>query len=172
MNNYVAEFKKVSTEQFKADVMKTNLCQSNLIKEIYDNVLIPTRATKYSAGYDFFSPFNFTLKPKESIVIPTGIRCKMNKDIVLFIVPRSSLGFKYRMQLDNTIGVIDSDYYNSDNEGHIKIKITNDSLTNDTLLIKAKESFCQGIFVKYYLAKEIEVLRVRNGGLGSTNEKK
>ena len=172
MDNFVAEFEKVSFEHFEKDLNKLNLFENDLSKKIYNNILIPTRATKYSAGYDFFSPFDFSIMPKESIFIPTGIRCKMNNDIVLLIAPRSSLGFKYRLQLDNTIGVIDSDYYNSDNEGHIKIKITNDSLSNEILHIKTSESFCQGIFVKYYLAKEDEIKNIRNGGFGSTNEKK
>ena len=171
MNNFVAEFKKVSFKQFEDDLKKIKNFEYN-IKYIYDNILIPTRATKYSAGYDFFSPFDFSLKPKESIFIPTGIRCKMDEDIVLLIVPRSSLGLKFRLQLDNTIGVIDSDYYISDNEGHIKIKITNDCMSNNILNIKSNESFCQGIFVKYYFAKENEVKNIRNGGFGSTNEKK
>lgn len=97
------------------------------IKEMYENLKLPRRATKGSAGYDFFAPFAFTLAPGETIKIPTGIRAEMKEDWVLQIYPRSGLGFKYRLQMNNTVGIIDSDYFFSDNEGHIFMKITNDS---------------------------------------------
>ena len=171
MNNFVASFYKISFENFKNFLSSINTIENYDIKNIYDNIVIPKRATKFSAGYDFFSPFDFILNPKETILIPTGIRCKMNKDVVLLLFPRSSLGFKYRLQLDNTIGVIDSDYYDSKNEGHIVIKLTNDS--NDNILsLKSKEAICQGIFLNYLLAQEEEVVNIRDGGIGSTNEKK
>lgn len=98
------------------------------IKEMYENLKLPRRATKGSAGYDFFAPFAFTLAPGETIKIPTGIRAEMKEDWVLQIYPRSGLGFKYRLQMNNTVGIIDSDYFFSDNEGHIFMKITNDPM--------------------------------------------
>ena len=107
----------------------------------YNDIKIPKRATTGSAGYDFFAPFTFTLNPNETIKIPTGIRVILDSDKFLPIYPRSGLGFKFRLQLDNTVGIIDSDYCNSDNEGHIFIKITNDgregkSITINKLKIK------------------------------------
>lgn len=92
----------------------------------------------------------------------------MPEDIVLLILPRSSLGFKYRLRLDNTVGVIDSDYFYSDNEGHIFVKITNES--DKELSINANTAFAQGIFVKYYTTCDDNVDTIRNGGFGSTNE--
>ena len=74
------------------------------IKEMYENLKLPRRATKGSAGYDFFAPFAFTLAPGETIKIPTGIRAEMQEDWVLQIYPRSGLGFKYRLQMNNTVG--------------------------------------------------------------------
>ena len=120
----ITHFEKVSFEQFQKDVLK-NTKIKNKIEEIYDNIKLPKRATRGSAGYDFFLPFDIVLKPKDSIIIPTGIRCQMNDEYVLQIFPRSSLGFKFRLQLDNVVGIIDSDYYNACNEGHIMIKISN-----------------------------------------------
>ena len=114
----IAKFEKVSKEEFLKSCDDIN---------VYENIKLPKRATKGSAGYDFYAPFDFTLNPGETIKIPTGIRASMDEDYVLMLFPRSSLGFKYRLQLNNTVGIIDSDYYYSDNEGHIFIKITNDS---------------------------------------------
>lgn len=123
-----AKFYKVSYTQFKEGIKDYNKDFSEeSIQAMYDDLKLPRRATKGSAGYDFYAPFGFTLKPGETIKIPTGIRCEMNPAWVLMIYPRSGLGFKYRLQLNNTVGVIDSDYFYSDNEGHIFLKLTNDS---------------------------------------------
>lgn len=107
----------------------------------YNNIKLPRRATTGSAGYDFFSPFNFELAPGETIKIPTGIRVLLDEDKFLAIYPRSGLGFKYRMQLDNTVGIADSDYSGSDNEGHIFVKITNDGREDKTIHINKGEAF-------------------------------
>ena len=111
----VAEFFKVSEKEFA----KSNATAA------YGDLILPKRATKGSAGYDFFAPETFTLNPRETIKIATGIRVKINRGWVLAIFPRSGLGFKYRLTLDNTVGIIDSDYFNAENEGHIFIKMTN-----------------------------------------------
>ena len=157
MARRIAKFYKVSLEQFEKAVGKEDL------KEILDKITLPVRATAGSAGYDFITPFDVTLNPGESIVIPTGIRCKIQKDWVLQIYPRSGLGFKYRCQLANTVGIIDSDYFNSDNEGHIMIKITNDSKDGKVLELKAGDRFCQGIFVEYGITYDDDVTSERNG---------
>lgn len=140
--------------------------------EEFKNIKLPQRATKYSAGYDFYSPFYFELEVGESITIPTGIRVKLDDDKFLAIVPRSGLGFKYRLQLDNTIGIIDSDYFgNENNEGHVKVKITNDGKENKKLVINIGDAVCQGIILKYYTTKDDTVKNKRIGGIGSTSKK-
>lgn len=156
------KFEKISARQFAADLSD---------KCAYDDVKLPVRATKNSAGYDFFSPFDFTLAAGESIKVPTGIRVLLDDDKVLLIAPRSGLGFKYRLQLDNTLGVVDADYSGSDNEGHIFIKITNDSKENKTLSVKKGEAFAQGIIVQFFKTVDDEATKERNGGFGSTNGK-
>ena len=90
---------------------------------------------------------------------------------MLKIYPRSGLGFKFRLQLNNTVGIIDSDYYYSDNEGHIFMKITNDSNEGKTVSIKQGDGFAQGIFVEYGITVDDEVTEIRNGGFGSTTGK-
>ena len=81
----------------------------------YEDIKLPARATRGSAGYDFYAPYDFTLAPGQWTKIPTGIRIVLDDDKFLLIAPRSGLGFKYRLQLDNTVGIIDSDYCRSDN---------------------------------------------------------
>jgi dUTP pyrophosphatase len=164
----VAKFEKVSFDQFKEGMSDFNFDESRL-KEIYDNIKLPHRATAYSAGYDIYTTVDFKLNPGETIKIPTGIRCRMDGDYGLFIFPRSGLGFKFRLQLNNTVGVIDSDYYGSDNEGHIFIKITNDSNENKTVELKEGDAFVQGIFLQYGITEDDDASGVRNGGFGSTS---
>ncbi len=159
----IASFERVSEKQFKAD-LKALLDRED---DLYDNIKIPARATKGSAGYDFVSPVDFTLKPQEAIKIPTGIRCMIDDGYVLEIYPRSSLGFKYQMALMNTVGIIDSDYYNADNEGHIICAVVNRG--DKDMVIRKGDRFVQGIFVKYYLAQEEENSIERHGGFGSTD---
>ena len=173
---YIARFEKVSFEQFKKDWLdnlptsKTKWTDEEL-KELYDKIETPKRATKHSAGYDFKAYFPFTLKPGETIKIPTGIRCWIEDMWVLKVYPRSGHGFKYRVQLDNTVGIIDADYYEAKNEGHIFIKLTNDSKHNKTLEVALGEGFAQGIFLQYGLAEEDEVTTQREDGFGSTTKK-
>lgn len=143
----------------------------SLTQMIYDSIELPTRSTVGSAGYDFKFPYGSTvIVPNSTLTIPTGIKCKMDPNWVLIEVPRSSLGFKYRLQFDNTVGIIDSDYYNNEkNEGHIMVKLTNDSRVegNDCILNQG-DRYCQGIFLPYGITVDDGVEEVRTGGLGST----
>ena len=162
----IAKFEKVSKEQFAKDWLDSFGVEEN----IYDEIKLPKRATSGSAGYDFFSTLNVELKPGETIKIPTGIRAKIDDGWVLKIYPRSGLGFKYRLQLNNTVGIIDSDYYNSDNEGHIFIKVTNDSNEGKVLTLEQGNGFAQGIFLEYGITYDDDVSDIRNGGFGSTGK--
>lgn len=141
---------------------------NEIITEIYNNIKLPQRATKGSAGYDFFSPKDFILHPGCTIKIPTGIRVRMEEGWVLQCYPRNGLGFKYRLQLNNTVGIIDSDYYISDNEGHIFAKLTNDTKEGKTVEIASGTGFMQGIFTEYGITFDDESSELRNGGFGST----
>ncbi len=165
----VAKFYKVSFDQYKKDFEDT-FNTLDKVQEIYDNIQLPKRATAGSAGYDFFAPIDITLKPNETIKIPTGIRVKIEDGWVLKCYPRSGLGFKYRMQLNNTVGIIDADYYNSSNEGHIFTKITNDSNEGKTIEIKAGQGFMQGIFVEFGITFDDDTTALRDGGFGSTTK--
>lgn len=163
----IAKFERVSRERFEADWLDT----FGVKPDGYEKLILPRRATAGSAGYDFFLPLDVTLRPGESLKVPTGIRVRMEAGWVLQLYPRSGLGFKFRLQMNNTVGIIDSDYYASDNEGHIFIKMTNDSREDKTLTLQKGDAFAQGIFVEYGITEDDEADAVRNGGFGSTSQK-
>ena len=155
----IAKFEKVSLDEY----LKSGTFES------YNDILLPKRATSGSAGYDFFAPYNFSLKPNQTEKVATGIRVKIDEGWVLKVYPRSSLGFKYRLRLDNTVGIIDSDYYFADNEGHIFIKLTN--CGDKPLTVEKGSAFAQGVFVEYGITYDDDCSSVRTGGFGSTDKK-
>ena len=172
MENRIAEFYKVSFEQFKKDFeniyQNSNLSEEK-IKEMYDNIKLPSRATTASAGYDFYLPFEINLDVGDEIMIPTGVRCRMMEDFALFIMPKSGLGTKSRLIMYNTAALIDADYYNSDNEGHIMIKLLYDLRNSDkSLSLPAGKSFVQGVFLPFGITESDNATGFRNGGFGST----
>ena len=160
-------FEKISFTRFVSDFASAAPVGMTA-QSLYDALCLPERATKHSAGYDFFAPFPISLAPGEFMTVPTGIRAILDDDKFLAIYPRSGLGFKYRLQLFNTVGIIDADYAQSDNEGHIFVKIMNSSPEGKTVEIKQGEAFCQGIIQQYFLVDGDNASNTRNGGLGST----
>ena len=157
MTRTAAKFEKVSFATFGA----------NGTKQTYDNIKLPKRATAKSAGYDFFAPTALTMAPNETVTVATGVRALMPDSWCLMIFPRSGLGFKYKLRLNNTVGIIDADYSDSDNEGHIFIRMTNES--DKVLEIAQGSAFAQGIFVQYLLTEDDNATATRNGGMGSTD---
>lgn len=126
---------------------------------------LPTRATLGSSGYDFYAPQRYEVRAGETIVIQTGVRFITDEPVWLMCMPRSGYGFKYGMRLYNTIGNIDSDYWHSDNEGHIMAKITADK----DFVIEKGDRFMQGVILPYLVADNDSATGDRNGGFGSTN---
>lgn len=160
------KFEKVSFDQFKKDCFKLGYESRNL-EAIWENIKLPARGTSGSAGYDFVLPFDIHVMPgTDNVTIPTGIRVKMPKDVVLMCYPRSGIGFKTGVRLANTVGIIDSDYYYSDNEGHIMLKLVGGF---KDLKLDAGDKVMQGVFTHYILADDDYVSTVRNGGFGSTD---
>lgn len=156
------KFEKVSYGEYKKATGKD--------LDSYNSYKLPIRKTKNSAGYDFESIIEFTLKPGESIKIPLGIKVIMNSDEMLMLVNRSSFGFKYNVRMCNQIGIIESDFYNNEeNEGHMYIKLQNEG--EKDFEVKLKDRICQGIFVKFLIVDdEEEIKNKRSGGLGSTGK--
>lgn len=168
------KFEKVSFGQYFNDMVgdikdipKEEL--ENRMHEIYDDIKLPVRSTEDSAGYDFFAPEPIVISPGETIVIATGIKMQIVKNAFLALLPRSGHGFKYRLRLNNTVGIVDSDYYNNPkNEGHIFIKISNEG--DKSLCIAHGEAFAQGIILPFLLTDDDAASNKRVGGIGSTSK--
>lgn len=153
-------FEKISFEQFKKDV-----CDD---KDLYDEYLLPKRATKNSGGYDFLAIEEIVIEPGEIKKFPTGYKAKFMDDEILMIVVRSSMGFKYNVRMCNQVGIIDSDYYNnSENEGHMWVRLQNEG--DEPYVIKKGAAYCQAIFLKYLTCGDV-VEEERMAGLGSTDK--
>lgn len=167
--NIVAEFQKVSFKQFEKDYKSNGLSP----EKVYEDILVlPVRSSEGSAGHDFVLTKDINLKPGESVKIETGIKVKIKTGWVLFVTPRSGLGSKFRLQLDNTIGIIDSDYYdNPENEGHMFIMITNDGKEGKSVILNAGDRFAQGVFLPYGITTHDKPLGDRLGGIGSSGLK-
>jgi len=155
-------FEKISFKQFSLDI-----CTD---RNLYDEYRLPSRGSKYSAGYDFFAIEDIVIHPGEVKKIPTGYKAKFLFDEVLLIVVRSSVGVKYNVRMCNQVGVADSDYYNNlSNEGHLWVALQNEG--DKDFVIKKGEAYVQGIFMKYLTCGD-EPIDVRSGGIGSTSKKK
>lgn len=172
MAKRIAQFHKVSFEQFAEGFQDTfGEMKEGELKEIYQSIKLPKRATAGSAGYDFYTPIPIVLCTRENSKDSDWNPCGDAGKLGVKCYPRSGLGFKYRLQLNNTVGIIDSDYFYSDNEGHIFAKLTNDSNEGKTVELEAGSGFMQGIFVEYGITMDDDVTTVRNGGFGSTSQR-
>lgn len=167
--NKVAVFQKVSYNNFLTEMQKCfPLMEEPCIRDAYNALSLPVRSTSGSAGYDFTTPADIVLNPGETVLIPTGIRALIDDGWALMLYPRSGLGFKYRMQLDNSVGIVDSDFYFAENEGHIMAKITNDNRDGKVLKLTAGDRFMQGVFTPFGATYTDETTGKRTGGFGST----
>ena len=173
MKRRIAKFTKVKFEDFLKAYAKYGAGEvdKDYVREIYDDIRLPQRATAGSAGYDFYAPYDLHFENNYSVFVPTGIRVEIDEGWVLNCYPRSGLGFKYKLRLNNTVGIIDSDYYYSDNGGHIFAKMEMTVPTNYAFLTIAKgKAFMQGVFTPYGITYDDDVTTSRNGGFGSTDK--
>lgn len=167
MTEVVGKFEKISLEQWHKDYGDDSNSEGD---KTFEGIPIPKRSSIGSAGYDIHTPFGFTLEPNDEILIPTGLKCKMNDGWFLMAVPRSGLGFKYYTRLANTVGIIDASYYNNEsNEGHMFVKIRNEG--NKPVVIEKYDRVCQMIFVPYGITEDDDINNKRIGGLGSSGLK-
>lgn len=171
----IAIFEKVSYEEFEKSIKENDRLASFLndnyftIDQLYDNIRLPERSSKRSAGYDFFFPlWDISIASFTSLDIPTGIKVNvLEEDWYLALFTKSGLSHEYHTRLRDTISVIDADYYNNiNNEGHIRVELVNDSVS--VLKLKNGMKYIQGIFMEYGLIVGDNVLTERTGGYGST----
>lgn len=148
-----------------------------------DQSLLPKRATKYSAGYDFVCAHD-TMVPSlwrqaqgedESSVlktafVPTGVKAYMPENEYLLLANRSSNPKKNGLAIPNGVGIIDADYYGNDkNEGEIFVQMIN--YGREDYLIKKGDRIAQGIFTPYYTVdEEGQKFAKRTGGFGSSGK--
>lgn len=166
-------FEKVKFEAFKNDMMTyrpMNYMEGH-IKEAYDNIVIPVRKTKYSAGYDICTPIDISLPSGQRRVIPTGIKAVFAPEEMdtwhLQMYVRSSVGIKDGVVLTNGTGVVDPDYYTGQNDGDMMLALLN---TSDKLVkYKAGDRICQAVFMIHGLTSDDKAVGDRVGGIGSTN---
>ena len=131
------------------------------------NINLPTRKTTESAGYDIECAESVTLEPNQVVLVPTGLKAFMAYDEYLAIHIRSSMAIKRKLALVNSTGIIDSDYYNNEeNEGHIMIALLN--FGNEPVTLEKGERVAQGIFSKYLITNADDATGIRTGGIGST----
>ena len=165
------KFEKVSFEEFAKAVRKNLMpyATDEDLRGYYDDIQLPKRGSKGSAGYDFFSPVPFELRSEDYgdvyVTIPLGVRAVAPEDMFLMIVPRSGVGFKTGAYLANTVGIIDSDYIISPNEGHIMIRVCSGF---NNLPVHKGDRLVQGIFLRFYTTDDDDAQDVRKGGFGST----
>ena len=146
------DFEKISYEEFAKSVKDD--------PKLYEEIKMPRRDSDFTAGYDIYLLDDLVLEPKEIQKVPTGLKAFFEKDEVLLLVVRSSMGFVYNLRLCNQVGVIDADYYNNpDNEGHIWIKIQNES--DQKIELPKGEAVVQGIFMKYLTTNSDDSLKMK-----------
>lgn len=165
------KFEKVSFEQFLKDCERTGWKEKHndtTLKRFYDKIELPKRFTKGSAGYDFVTPFSLYIGDIIGpIEFPTGIRVKLERDKALLLLPRSGIGFNTGVTIACTVGLIDSDYYYAENEGHIMCKLVPGFRP---LSVSQYGRVMQGVIVNFSLVDDDNATGERTGGFGSTNK--
>jgi dUTP pyrophosphatase len=175
------KFERVSFQQFQRDLVKLidkKYQEVPLAQKIWESLQKPQRADPGSAGYDFFSPFDFRLCPGDQIFIPTGFKVKLNPSYFLLGAPRSGQGSKYFIRLANTVAIVDPRHYgNPDNEGTIYFKLRNEFWgdefrPNCCLNVLQGQAYAQGILVPYGLVEDDCPVSEEHlgGGFGSTDK--
>lgn len=152
--------------RFFERISLTQAINDGLTPSEWGSIQKPTRSTKFSAGYDFYLPRTVVVPPKKTVIVPSGIRAAMEKDEFLALYIRSSLGIKKNLRLSNSVGIVDSDYFFAENEGHIQIAIHNDG--DNHAILESGSKIMQGIFQKFLMTNDDKASGKRNGGLGST----
>lgn len=134
---------------------------------------LPVRKTKFSAGYDVEAAENITIPAykfgTKPTLIPTGLKAYCGEDEYYILVNRSS-GPKKGFVMANSIGIIDSDYYNNEsNEGHFYFQYFN--FSDKDLEVKKGDIIGQVIFQKFLTIDNDQAEGTRQGGFGSTDNK-
>lgn len=167
------KFEKVSLETFIHEVRDSYIWKykeysDEDLKIFYDRIQLPKRSTAGSAGYDFINPFDTVVLNTTNTEIPTGIKVKLDSDKILMLAPRSSSGRNGYM-FTNTLGIVDSDYYNNPtNEGCIKVSLR--AVGTSHVSFDYGDKIAQGVIIKYFITEDDNATGKRIGGHGSTGK--
>jgi dUTP pyrophosphatase len=141
-----------------------------LIKRLSPEVELPSYKTSGASGMDImaFIKSSITVKPKSSLLVPTGLSMAFSEDYEVQIRPRSGLAAKNNISVLNTPGTIDSDY-----RGELKVIIYNHG--NEDFVINNKDRIAQMILtpvIKMELeeAEKLPQTIRGKGGFGSTGK--
>ena len=134
---------------------------------------LPVRKTKNSAGYDIEAAEDVIVPAfkagMKTTLIKTGLKAYMQADEMLCLYNRSSNPGKKGLILANSVGIVDSDYYeNPDNDGHIMFAFFN--FKDEDVEIKKGDCIGQGIFEKFLVVDGDNAEGQRMGGFGSTSK--
>lgn len=133
---------------------------------------LPKRSTKNAAGYDIESAEDMVIQPFKNgdkpALIATGLKAYCADDEWFMLANRSS-GPKKGFLFPHSFGIIDSDYYeNENNDGHLFVQCIN--IKDEPLIIKKGDVIAQVVFMKYLITDDDKAEGVRTGGFGSTDK--
>lgn len=133
---------------------------------------LPKRSTKNAAGYDIEAAEDMVIQPFKNgdkpALIATGLKAYCADDEWFMLANRSS-GPKKGFLFPHSFGIIDSDYYeNENNDGHLFVQCIN--IKDEPLIIKKGDVIAQVIFMKYLITDDDKAEGVRTGGFGSTDK--
>ena len=131
-------------EPYDEDTMKQ-------IKITYDNIILPRRTTINSPIYNIYFPFGPTrLLPNGTILVPTGIKVKLNYGWCLQCTINPVLAINNDLFTHEIITYITEDRYNNeDDEGMIMFKLINTSKTDRECVLDKNVRLCSCLFVPY-----------------------
>lgn len=129
-----------------------------------EDVVLPTRQTTKSAGYDFTASEDVTIPVGQMRLVNTGVAAHMQDDEVLELFVRSSLAYKQQVTLQNGVGVVDADF----SPNPIGILLRNEG--EKPFVVKKGDRVAQGVFKKYLTTVNDHVETKRDGGFGSTGK--
>lgn len=137
--------------------------------KIHDKAVIPYYSRHGDAGMDLFAVEDYTIKPGERKLIPTGLKVEVPHGYEMQVRPKSGLALNSGITVLNTPGTVDSGY-----RGEVGVILFN--VSDKSFEIKQGQKIAQAVFTKFEIveleeASELSVSDRGSGGFGSTGLK-
>jgi len=141
-----------------------------VVQKLSADSVVPKYAHEGDAGVDLYSAGNFTVKPGERVLVPTGLKMAIPCGCEGQVRPKSGLALKHGITVLNTPGTVDAPY-----RGEVGVIVINHDL-RAAYEIKKGEKIAQMVFnkvehVTFTEAGELEATTRGEGGYGSTGKK-